>query len=213
MKVDFNKAAQLYEAHCPDGYLKTSFILPHDLQHGFSIPPLTIYFYDVSHPFKFLGRYNEVGENMEFILVGPEHYQYKVNLCVGQRGDEDSWTVTRRGVTMRNSSSFDPRENVNVIFVPKEVCISQDTQISPDVALDQAQQCGFEGARKMTAAILLQLTLNDGKRTFLILTRMTRSSMSFRVTMTASFQLALSVPHDMPKTHGLASYTTAARMY
>ncbi len=155
--IEYNEDSQAHEAHCPDGYLKTFFILPHDLRAGFEVPPLYAYFYNVKEPFIFYGRYNHVGENMEFAFGGPEHFQYKVSICVRQHGDEYAWRVSRRGVTRGSSRlSFDPRINADVIFVPKEVCINQDTIMPSDIVLPTSWALGG-GTSLPSRAYLLNL--------------------------------------------------------
>ena len=120
-----------YVADCPDGRLKTHFLIPTVIEKGFAIPNLSLCCFGST--FTFSGRYDHVCQNMEFRLIGPSGHGYKIVLLVAKPEETSGsnhreslykWKLTKRGITIGTSAEDLETDQSGTIYMPKEMCCS-----------------------------------------------------------------------------------------
>ena len=127
--VTYNAIKGRYEAKCPNGSLKTFFVIPYQLDSTFTMPTLHLNHKDPSKAddetnFQFCGRYDPSLGNLEFYLSGPPGHRYNLRLSASKEKQKFKWRITRKGITDNlGECCFNRRCNNHLILVPREVSI------------------------------------------------------------------------------------------
>ena len=124
-QVTYNVKNENFEAKCEDGFLDTYFVFPPTLKEGDQLPSLMIYFREESEAFQFIGQYNPISENLEFLFDGPVGYSYKMSISLDP-GSENPyvWKAKKHGCT----TAFNAYEDA-IVYVPKYICLDQSSLV------------------------------------------------------------------------------------
>ncbi len=141
-KVTYNVSRGLFETWCNNGFLDTFFIFPPRLKGGDKLQPLVMHLQGEKEVFKFMGKYNEESEDIEFLLDGPLGYAYKLSVSIRPRTEtsSQSWVAKKTGVT-----TFPIDYDASVVYLPRKICIRESSAAPP--ARDVLMKPAVDGAR------------------------------------------------------------------
>ena len=128
--VSYNSELGQFVAEYPrDNHFETTFVFPSELQDGDELPDLFIYnVHGSEKPFRFIGQYNESTDNLEFVLLGPSGFSYKISLQMDSASEDEAylWKMKKHGETKNKGFYCE-----DILYIPRSICCTSDSFVNP----------------------------------------------------------------------------------